>query len=75
VLVRHRPDRREHGDADEEQADRERVGEREAGVGGEGELDQADTTGGPGLDGALECLGHHLVARVLEPLPLAMQQA
>jgi hypothetical protein len=33
--VRHRPDGREHGKADEQQADRERVGEREAGVGGE----------------------------------------
>ena len=35
VLVRERADRREHGEADEQQADRERVGEREAGVGGE----------------------------------------
>ena len=35
VLVRHRPDGREDGEADEQQADRERVGEREAGVRGE----------------------------------------
>ena len=47
VLVRHRPDGCEDGEADEQQPDRERVREREAGVGGEREPDHADTTGAP----------------------------